>query len=170
MTFTELAQEVLYRCGEGYQDYLSRCKEHLLKNIDDIINTGVMSERDYYGLILSFNDGYSNPYPIHDLLDGQYQMLKLLTVYVGSDKIDELSVNEKNVTSKLGTLFGKGYFYREGALTFLGISSASTISIEIIKRYTEPSPETDLRDTFTVKFTDALIDLTVQTLYKEINS
>jgi len=171
MTFTELAQEVLNRCGEGFQDYIERAGEHLKKNIEDLINNGAMGEADYPGLIVEYLDAYSVTIPLSSFFGSEsYQLLKIMSVLVDDVKIDLISNAEYDVSAKLGSLFSKGYIYRSGEIQFVGIVSASGVRIRLVKRFVPATTEEDMLNSFTLRFIDALTDLTVQTLYKEINS
>ena len=169
MTFTELAQEVLNRCGEGFQDYIERAGEHLKKNIEDLINNGAMGEADYPGLIVEYNESFTAKIPLSTILR-DYQLLKIVSVLVDAVKIDLISNAEYDVSDKLGSLFSKGYIYKSGQIQFVGIVSASGVRIRLVKRFVPATTEEDMLDSFTLRFIDALTDLTVQTLYKEINS
>jgi hypothetical protein len=169
MTFTELANEVILRCGEGFQDYVERAKSHLVKNFEELIMGGAVGEQDYAGLIFEYTDGYSAKYKLSDIY-AEATLLKIMSVFADTTKLDLLSNSERDNIAGLSDLVGKSYFYREGNFEFINCSSSSSLTFKFVKRFVPATAEENLYDSFTDNFLNKAIDATVETLYREINS
>jgi len=169
MTFTELANEVILRCGEGFQDYLERAKSHLVKNFEELIMGGAVGEQDYAGLIFDFTDTYSDTYDLNKIYT-QSIFLKILSVFADTSKLDFLSNNEIDNLSGLSDLVGKSYYYKDKAVVFVNCEDSDNIKFKLVKRFVPDPAEENLYDSFTDNFLNKAIDATVETLYREINS
>lgn len=184
MTFTELAQEVLYRCGEGYQDYLDRAKAHLVKNFELLMLSSEMKETDYYGMIreVEFTTP-ENPLSVLDIFDEESErsvgMLRFMylqranaSLQVEKYKLDMITNDEYSNYSKISDFIERySYYMSESNFNFVtDFSLNDRLYFTYLKRYEQQSVETDLVDLFSDNFISKSIDLTVQSLYKEINS
>lgn len=169
MKFTELATEVLNRCGEGYQDYLARCKEHLKFNFERMMNSPEFTDRDYYGLVKIYSDTFDgDPIEVNTINADLFKIISVQVKDVDYDFIEhEIIKNKERVSAFFSKQF---YYFWDGGIIFASYEGeGEVLNIKYLQRYVpEIGPETDLLNTFSDNFVNRAIDITVETMSKEI--
>lgn len=83
MTVTELLAEILYRCGEGYENWTERAKEAFHAAVVDYIKDTPYDAYDYHGLIIegtySVADGTTIAYiSMETLFAANWELIRFL--------------------------------------------------------------------------------------------
>jgi len=174
MKMTDLANEVCYRLGEGYQNFQARAIVHLTKAFNDIILSGNATEDEYFGLIYNYTDTITeDKIAVNDITNSNiFDILKIISLFVGTTKYDQIDNIENERLSYLSNFIENAYYFNNGNLYLIGASGVSfNISIRIVKVYKEASPTPlELNNYFTNSFLDKALDVAMKSLYNEINA
>ena len=175
MTFTELATELCNRCGEGYQDYVNPAKEMLYQAFDTLILNGLATEDEYFGLIKNTGDkDFSSTFDFYSVIEDDANIfIKLLAVKVDNVKVDQLTPDEYNVSSRISALIGSpSYYFNDGILYFVNVPTVAPVSVSLsyVKRYKEASALDNINKYISTSFAEKALELAQPKLYAEINS
>ena len=175
MTFTELATELCNRCGEGYQDYVNPAKDMLYQAFDALILNNLATEDEYFGLIKTTTDYvFMSEFLVHDIVTAESdEIIKILAVKADGIKIDQLTNEEYNVSSRISSLIGSpSYYFNDGILYFVNVPTVvpASISLSYVKRYKEASALDNINKYISTSFAEKALDLAQPKLYAEINS
>lgn len=171
MTFTQLATEILYRCGEGYQDYLSRCKELLKTNFETMMLSNEFNDKDYYGQIKIYNAVFSgDPLEVEDI---DANLFRILSIKVDDVDYDFINHDVIRNLQRINAFLPNNYYYmRNGEIVFVyDEGEGETLEIKFLQKYTPETPtEADLLTVFSDNFINRSMDITVESMLREIRS
>lgn len=175
MTFTQLATELCNLCGEGYQDYINRAKEHLYRAFDNLILTGQAREDEYYGLINSATASFNLDEKIASFPElNTDNMVKIISVTVDGTPIDQLTNDEAVRAEQMPDFVANLCFYvQHGQMIFLNVPQTPPLptntKVTYVNKFKEEDPGYDVNKLITNSFAEKALLIAKPTLLEEIN-
>jgi len=174
MKLADLALDLCYKLGEGYQNYIDRAEAHLTDAFNNLILSGNADESEYFGLIQNYDKTITEEeISVNDITGSNaVEVLKILSVIVDDAIYDMISNTEYEHIDYLSAFITTAYYFKKGSLYLVGLTGVSwELSVRFIQVFKDASPTPlELNNYFTNSFLDKAEDMAMKTLYAEINA
>ena len=187
MTVTELTNEILYRCGEGYENWGTRALAAFKAAVIDMIASGRYSLFDYHGAYVQGSEtisGSTDTIEMSTLIGVGREFIKSieLKLVAGSPSVTtpvSLGSKAEAMAAVLDTALASGikvwYFYADETGVFISLNETLTSGTIYFAFLTWDNTllatgSNVVSDYFASEFLAAAIDLSVQRLTAELRS
>lgn len=186
MTITELKNEILYRCGEGYENWGDRAEQAFRASVAELIGSNIYSGAEYHGLISQGSytaSGGETSLEISALLGANYELIRFMEATLVRDtdtyRADLASYAEHRaalLNTRLSNDSKTWYLTNDETGTFVNFGEALVLADEIfftaIAWHSDFFNDGDVNasDFFSEYFLQSAISMAVEKLQRELKA